>query len=140
MRDILLFLQNHWVLFSAVFFVMFLLMIVELLRAQRGASRLSPQLATQFMNHKNAVVIDLRPVEAFREGHILDSVSIPFSDLATKNKKLDKYKSKPLILVCANGLDSPRAATQLAKLGLNPMILAGGIRSWRDADMPLVKD
>lgn len=139
MRDIFLFLQNHWVLVSAVLFIMFLLMLVEMLRAQRGASRLSPQLATQLMNHKNAVVIDLRSTEAYREGHIVDSISIPFADLETKNKKLEKYKSQPLILVCANGLDSQRAANQLMKQGLTPMILAGGIRSWRDADMPLVK-
>lgn len=140
MQDTFLFLQNHWMLSTAFVIILFFLILIEYIRYQRGGKRISPAQAVQLMNHQEAVMLDIRSSQAFATGHIVGSICIPMSELNDKRKKLDKYKAKPLILVCANGLESPRAATLLAKYGISPLILAGGIRGWRDADMPLVKD
>jgi rhodanese-related sulfurtransferase len=140
MQDTFLFLQNHWMLSTAFVVVLVLLILIEYIRHQRGAKRIGPSQVVQLMNHQEAVLIDIRSNPVFTTGHIVGSISIPMSELDDKRKKLDKYKSKPIILVCATGLESPRAATLLAKYGIAPLILAGGIRGWRDADMPLVKD
>lgn len=140
MQDILSFLQNHVLLTTALVLIFVLLIIVELIRQKQGAKRISPTEATQLINHQDAIVVDLRPDDAFKTGHIVGAVSIPFAELENKFNKLEKYKSKPIILVCAAGLESTRATTLLMKKGLSAFILAGGIRSWRDAEMPLVKD
>ncbi len=140
MQDILSFIQNHWMLSTALIIIFVLLLVIEWIRNKQGARRISPQEATQLMNHQDAVLVDIRPADAFKTGHIVGSISIPFAELENKPKKLEKYKSKPIILVCAAGLESARAATLLMKIGLSAFILAGGIRSWRDAEMPLVKD
>jgi rhodanese-related sulfurtransferase len=53
---------------------------------------------------------------------------------------MEKYKTKPVILVCARGLQSVVVATQLRSKGFTqPMILAGGITAWQAAGLPLVK-
>jgi rhodanese-related sulfurtransferase len=139
MQDIFSFIQSHWLLSAAVVAVLILLTLIEVIRTQRGAKRISPQQTTQLINREQAIVIDIRSHEAYAKGHIIEAVSIPLADLENKQKKLDKYKSQPIILVCANGLDSVKAATILNKYGINAYILAGGIRSWQDADLPLVQ-
>lgn len=140
MQDILSFIQNHWMLSIVLVIIFVLLLIIELIRNKQGARRISPQEATQLINHQDAVLVDLRSTDAFKTGHIVGAISIPFAELENKSKKLEKYKSKPIILVCATGVESARATSMLMKTGLTALILAGGIRSWRDAEMPLVKD
>lgn len=139
MQDLLSFIQNHWMLTAALIVVLLLLFIIELAK-QQGTKRINPAEATRFINHEEATVVDLRSNDAYKAGHIVGSLSIPFAELTAKYKKLEKYKSKPIILVCATGVESGRAAALLAKYGIATYTLADGIRSWRNAELPLVKD
>ena len=61
------------------------------------------------------------------------------SDLKTKIKKIEKFKSQPIVIICATGADSPAAASLLAEQGFQTCMLNGGIRAWREAEMPLIK-
>lgn len=142
MQDFLSFIQAHWLQSTAVVLVFVLLILVEYIRGKRGTKRVSPAEVTRLINRQNGVVVDIRTKEAYLNGHIVGALSLSLSELENnKFKKLEKFKSEPIVLVCATGLESPKAATILAKNGLtNTFILAGGIRSWRDADLPLVKD
>ncbi len=139
MQDILLFAQHHALLSAALVIVLVLLTFLELIKSKQGAEQLSPALATQMINRQNAIVLDIRNTDAFSTGHIVDAVSIPLAELESKYRKLDQSKAQPIIIVCATGLESPRAASLLAKYGFNTHILAGGIRRWKEAEMPLVK-
>ena len=140
MQDFLSFIQHHWLPSAALVFVFALLCIIEYIRGQRGAKRVSPTELTRLINHEKGVVVDIRSKDAYLNGHIVGAISIPLDELQSKYKKLEKFKSQPIVLVCAAGLESPKAASLLAKQGVNVLILAGGIRGWRDADMPLAKD
>ena len=140
MKDIYTFLQQHNELSIALIIVLALLFMVELLRAKLGARRVSPVEATQLINHQNAVVVDIRSQDAFYSGHILGAISLPLADLEKQYKKLEKYITQPIIIVCASGLESPRAASFLLKNGYNVLIHTGGVRAWKEADMPLVKE
>jgi rhodanese-related sulfurtransferase len=140
MQNFLIFMENHWLLTLAFLIIFFLIVIVEFIRTKRSARQISPREAIHFMNHQNAVILDLRSNDAFATGHIVGAVSLPYAELPNKIKKLEKYKSQPIILVCAGGVESSRAAKILANEQFTSHILAGGIRGWRDAEMPLVKD
>ncbi len=140
MQDILLFAQHHSTLSAALIAVLVLLTILEFIKSKNSAHRLTPARATQMINHQNALILDIRNKDVFTTGHIVDAVSIPLSELESKYKRLDKSKTQPIIIVCATGLESPRAATLLAKHGFTTHILAGGLRSWKESDMPLVKE
>lgn len=140
MQEFVLFIQQHWELNLALVVIIALLLLVEFLKQKHGAGRLTPAHATRLINHNDAVVIDIRNSEAYASGHIVDSISLPMADIETKFNKIEKLKAQPIILVCATGIDSPRAAALLTKKGfLSVNLLTNGIRAWRDAEMPLIK-
>lgn len=139
MQDITVFIQNHWLLSLVLVIVLFLLIILEFIKQKSGGARLTPRQVTDFINHKEAVIVDLRDTEAFNKGHILNAISLPFKDIEQKIQKLEKFKSQPLIVVCATGVESQRAFVTLQNKGFNAQVLAGGMRAWRESDLPVVK-
>jgi rhodanese-related sulfurtransferase len=139
MQDILSFVNHHLPLFTALAIILVILIILEWVKLKRGATRLSPARVIHLMNHSKGVVIDIRTTEAYATGHLTGAISIPFSELKTKIKKIEKFKSQPIVITCATGADSPAAASLLAEQGFQTCMLNGGIRAWHDAGMPLIK-
>ncbi len=140
MQDIVLFMQHHSALVAIFVIVLILLFVLELIKFKRGASRLTPGQATQLINHSNAVVVDVRNHEAFLSGHIVNAISLPLSELNNKIKKIEKFKAQPIIVICGTGIEAAKAANLLAQQGFSQaQVLSGGIRGWRDAELPLVK-
>ena len=139
MQDIFSFLQHHLGLSLALAFVLILLIVLEFLKQKKSANALTPAQAVQLINHQNAVVVDIRPTDAYAAGHIIDAVSAPLKELEEKQNKIEKFKSQPLILVCAMGVESQRAYTLLQLKGFNVHVLGGGLRAWREASMPVTK-
>ena len=107
---------------------------------QRGGARVSALQATQLMNREKAVILDVRSVEEFAVGHIRESKNIPLKELSGRMGELDKSKGRPVVIVCAKGLQSNKAASQLKKAGFaDAYPLIGGIAEWRSHDLPIVK-
>ncbi len=131
------FIMNHWLLWLAFIVVLALTFINELITQKKKAKELAPHAAVAMINNDNAVVIDLRDKEAFKNGHIIDSIHATVEDF--EQPKMNKYKNKNLILVCARGLQSPAAAAKIRTQGYQPFVLGGGIAAWQNADLPLVK-
>ncbi len=132
------FITNHWTLWLALVIILLLVFINELLTQKKRAKELSPASAVDLINHEDAVVIDTRDAELFRAGHIINAISASADDMT--QPRMEKYKAKPVILVCARGLQSPALAAKLRTLGfIQPMVLAGGINAWSAANLPLVK-
>lgn len=95
--------------------------------------------ATQMLN-KGAVVVDVRESAERQSGYIPDSKHVPLGDLANRLGELDKFKSKPVIVCCASGARSGRAASTLRKAGFTEVYnLDGGMGAWRNAGLPLKK-
>lgn len=140
MENYTAFIARHMGLFYAFATILITLLIIETIRAKRGRVRLRPSDAVLLINKQNAVVIDIRSNDTYRKGHIIDALNLPPRELAEAGKKLDKFKNKPLIVVDGNGTDAQKAAAELVKQGYNAFILAGGIRAWSGADLPLVKE
>lgn len=132
------FITNHWGLWLALVVVLLFIFINELLSQKKRAKELGTAAAIDMINHDDAVVFDLRDAEAFRGGHIIDAIRASVDDFS--QPRMEKYKTKPLILVCARGLQSTTAAAKLRGLGFTkPMVLSGGIAAWQAANLPLVK-
>jgi rhodanese-related sulfurtransferase len=84
--------------------------------------------------------VDIRASSLYSDGHIIGSVSLPLSDLKEKISKLDKFKTQPIVIACASGVESSRASDLLKDKGFDVRILSGGIRAWTEASLPLVKE
>lgn len=140
MQDIFSFMQHHWQLSAGLLGVLLLLILIEFIKQSRGTTGLTPGQATQLINHKDAVIVDLRDSDAFASGHIVGAISIPHAEWDTKQKKLEKFKTQPIVLVCSTGIDSLKKHTILQKKGLPIYTLTGGMRAWKEAGMPIVKN
>ena len=105
-----------------------------------GAGGLTPAGAVQLINREKAVVIDVCEPGEFAAGHVTGARSIPLAELEAKLPGAVKNKATPLVLVCASGMRSGRAVALAKKLGYeNAQSLAGGMKSWRDANLPIEK-
>lgn len=140
MENFSVFIAHHLGLFYLFSTTLVALMIVESLRSKRAKHVVHPKDAILLINRNNAVVIDIRANENYKSGHIVDAISAPLPEWNQKAKKLDKYKSKPMIVVCNTGTDAQKAAATLAKQGYTAYALAGGMRAWTSAELPLVKE
>ena len=103
-----------------------------------GISQIEPMEMTRLMNNDNAVVVDIRTTSDFKNGHILDSISIPESEFQDKKKTLVKHIKKPLIVYCENGTSSPKIGRLLKAEGFDQThTLKGGLITWKNANLPL---
>lgn len=135
MDRVIEFATNHLYLVSAFVGLLALFVFTEL---QRGGRRISPQQLSRLVND-GALVIDLRNPPEFREGHITSSRNIPYSQVSGEADSLTKT-GKPLIFVCALGQVASMAARTAKQAGATEVYhLGGGISSWRQLGLPLVR-
>lgn len=105
-----------------------------------GAGSLAPNDAVAKINREKAVVVDVREPEEYVKGHITNAKNIPLSQLDERLAQVAKNKSLPVILVCEKGARAVRAEAQAKKLGFEKaQALAGGMKAWRDAGLPVTK-
>ncbi len=103
-------------------------------------SGLSPQDMVQLMNREKAIVIDVCQPDEFARGHVVGAKNVPLGDLEAKLPQVAKNKSNPVVMVCQVGARSARAAATAQKLGYeNVQSLAGGLKAWQAANMPIEK-
>ena len=106
-----------------------------ILRSRAGAAISSSQ-AVQMMNHQHAVLVDVRPSEAFNAGHVPQARNVPLADLEKKAPALPK--NKPIIVICDIGRSAIGAATRLRALGFTEVVtLDGGLKAWMTAGLPV---
>jgi len=135
------FLSHHWMLCGAFALVIIAIFVMEARTAGIGmGTALSPQMVIQAINRDQAVVIDIRDATLFRDGHIAGAINVPLSDWDVSEKKLQKFKTKQVIIADATG---QKANTYLGKLVKqdfqNVKTLSGGLTAWRNAKLPLKK-
>jgi len=107
---------------------------------QRSGAKVSALQATQLINREKGVILDVRSADEFAGGHIREAKNIPLKELSGRIEELDKFKNRPVIIVCAKGLQSNKAAAQLKKAGFSAAYpLIGGIAEWQSQDLPVVK-
>jgi rhodanese-related sulfurtransferase len=132
------FIIDNWMLFAVAIGSATMLFMPQIKGAAGGT--LSAAGAVQLMNREKAVVIDVSDAEEFAAGHVTNSKNVPLNQLDEKLAGLVKNKELPLILVCTSGIRSNRAVATAKKLGFaNVQALAGGLKAWREANLPLEK-
>jgi len=134
------FVSNHSLLFIGLVIIIVLLLQTVFADATRKYKLISAPEAISLINRENAVVIDTRNQTEFNSGHISDAILIPLPDIKDSADKLKKYEGRPLLFYCKSGMRSDEACKILNKQGFkNVFALSGGVQSWQDANMPLVK-
>jgi rhodanese-related sulfurtransferase len=134
------FLQNNWPL-VLVMLVSGAMLAWPLIGSPLSTMReIGAVQATQLINRKDALILDLREAKEYEGGRVPNAMHIPLSQLAGRGKELAKFTSRPLIAYCGRGNRSRSAAGALSKLGFKEIYaLRGGVRAWAEAGLPLEK-
>lgn len=106
----------------------------------RGIREVDTVSAMNLINRKNALVLDVREQGEYAAGHIINSRLIPLGKLKERIGELEKYRERPIVVVCRSGARSCAAAALLNKQGFTQAYaLGGGVPAWLKANLPLEK-
>jgi rhodanese-related sulfurtransferase len=129
---------RHWDLFLSLFIIVGLMFGGGLMRRVSGYTETDPAGAVLKINHEDALVLDVREDNEFKEGHILAARHIPLGSLGKRLGELDPHKEKAVVVYCRSGQRSARACSILRRAGFqNVTNLKGGIMAWQNAKLPL---
>ena len=86
----------------------------------------------------NVVILDVRKVDEFAEGHIKGAILIDqFQSDFVEQAQAKLPKGKTIAVYCRSGRRSANAAGKLADIGYKCVNLKGGILAWKKVDMPV---
>jgi rhodanese-related sulfurtransferase len=130
------FLTQQWILAAALLAVVAMLLMHE---TRKSGPSLSPQKAIKIVNAEQGVFLDLRDAGDYKQGHIVDALHIPSAKLADRMAELEKYRNKPIVLVCKMGQQSGAAGKQLKAGDFEKVYkMTGGMMEWRNLQLPTV--
>ncbi|WP_136064953.1 rhodanese-like domain-containing protein [Modicisalibacter radicis] len=131
------FVQNHPLLVGAFVAVLAAWLAYE---AKTGNHGVDTGEATKLINRDDAVILDIRDPKEFKAGRIAGARNIPQGKLDERLGELDKFKDKPIVVVCKQGQSSGAAVTKLTQAGFaRALKLKGGMAQWQADNMPVVK-
>ncbi|HCG79297.1 MAG TPA: rhodanese-like domain-containing protein [Oceanospirillales bacterium] len=131
------FVVNHWWLVG-----IWAAFLVALLwdNNRRNGQTVSTAEATTMINRQTALVLDIRDKAAFKAGHLVNAVNIPYASLAQRMNELDKERERPIVLVCKTGQTVSMAGKMLREKGFNAVRMKGGMMEWNSQNLPVVKN
>lgn len=130
---------NHPFLASAAAILAVMALVIEIRLRQRGSSTVSTADAVRLTN-TGALILDVRGEAEYEAGHIIDARHLPAGEVASRAETFKRFKEKPVLVYCDNGFTSAAAAKALRAAGFAKVAtLGGGLNSWRQENLPLVK-
>ena len=85
----------------------------------------------EYKKTEGALLIDVREINEYRNGHIPGAVNVPLSSIQSDIIKTAPDKSVPLFVYCRSGARSGKAANVLKKMGYGKVKNIGGINSFK---------
>lgn len=83
----------------------------------------------EWRNHSNSVLLDVRTVDEYRQGHIEGSLNIPLQNIQTIKESISDL-DKPIYIHCLSGSRSAQAASILKSMGYTNVTNIGGISAY----------
>ena len=141
MQDYMEFARNHLVLCLAWVVLLVLVIVTTFKGLFSKVKTVSRGEATHLINKQDAVVVDVRSRDDYRKGHISGAVNLAAADIKKGNlAEIEKFKTQPVIVVCATGQSAGESASQLSAAGfVNVSVLKDGISGWSGENLPLVR-
>jgi rhodanese-related sulfurtransferase len=139
MEHLLPFVAHNWALVLIAVVSGSLLLAPGLAASARPG--VTPGVAVQMINREKAVVVDVSEADEFASGHIVGARNVPVGQLQQRLPEVVKNKTVPLILVCATGARAQRCVATAKSLGYDKaVVLGGGLRAWKEANLPVEKN
>jgi rhodanese-related sulfurtransferase len=131
------FFNEQWPLFLAAFVITLMLIYSYIGDKLAGFSSVGTDEAIRLFND-DAYLLDVRTAGEYNDGYIGEANNISVTELASRIGHLPADKEQPIMVYCATGSRSSRAAAMLAKNGYTKVFnLSGGITAWKNANLPV---
>jgi rhodanese-related sulfurtransferase len=116
-----------------------LVIAYELRTRSENFAAVSPQDTVRLMN-QGALIIDLRPAEAFAGGHLSGAKQMNGDQILKASDTFKNKKEKVVVVYDDTGSLGASAVRQLAAQGFTKAFsLRGGLAAWRAENLPLSK-
>ena len=134
------FIVENWVLIIAAL-VSGNLLLWPFVKPGAGGAAVSTNEAVRLINREKGVLVDVSEPAVFAAGHAGGARNVPLGQIGTDGVKgMPTNKTVPVVLMCATGTLSAKAATLLRKAGHEGAVaVAGGTAAWREASLPIEK-
>ena len=86
--------------------------------------------AKNIMLNEKPIVVDVRSLEEYNEGHIPNAISVPLETIENEAETKLKNKDDLILVYCRSGRRSREAALRLIEKGYTNVIDFGGIQDW----------
>lgn len=83
----------------------------------------------EWRSHAGAVLLDVRTVGEYREGHIEGSLNVPLQNIQAVKSSIPAL-DKPIYVHCLSGSRSAQAASVLKSMGYTNVTNIGGINAY----------
>ena len=114
-------------------------MVVAAVACSRSGGT-KPDVAAELAKDPGTFILDVRSEGEFAQGHLERAVLIPIEQLPGRLGELPTERRTRILVYCAMGGRSAVAATLLKTRGYGSVHdLAGGIRAWQNAGLPIVQ-
>jgi rhodanese-related sulfurtransferase len=131
--------NHHPWLAGALVLISIVVILYEMRARSETKASVSPQDMVRLMN-QGALLIDLRPQEAFTAGHVGGARQMSGEQILKAGETLKKYKDKAVVVYDDTGSLSASAVRQLAAQGFTKAFnLRGGLAAWRTENLPLTR-
>jgi len=126
------------ILLVAVVFISGAFLLEPYVRKRSMGPSLNNEEVIDYINKKNAFVLDVRASKDFKRGAIAGSKSIPIDGFEGRVNEVPK--DRPVIVVDTVTTSSVKAAKILRAQGYKDVfVLEGGIKGWVDAKLPFTR-
>ncbi|MFQ5468892.1 MAG: rhodanese-like domain-containing protein [Gammaproteobacteria bacterium] len=140
MKDAGKMLLENWEWILAAILILIWIMMQKAKSRLLGFEEVKPMEATQILNHQDAIILDVREADEYVQGHILNAIHIPLGALESRVNELEKFKDNAVLLSCRSGQRSAQAGVILKRNGFEKLFkISGGLRAWRNDNLPLTK-
>lgn len=102
---------------------------------------IAPEAFAQKLKDSNMVLLDVRTVEEFAEGHLEGAMQYDYYETESFKGMLEGLdKSKTYLIYCRSGSRSGNAMSMMQSMGFSSVYnLDGGILAWRAAGLPVIR-
>ncbi len=109
--------------------------------AKQHVTEISATEAREQVANGDAVLIDVREENDWREGHAEGAKHFSRGTIELDIEEEISDTAQPIICYCGGGSRSALVAESLQKMGYtNVRSLAGGMRAWKDSGLPVTSD
>lgn len=117
--------KKSWIIIIAV------LLISGCTQQESQVQKLDSIQAFEMSSQQSEIIIvDVRTVAEYNQGHILDSINVPLDQIRDTMEDVIESKNTPIFVVCRSGNRSAQAQSMLQSMGYTDVIDIGSVFEW----------